>query len=157
VKGNERRAREILSAWQFWSGVAYFCIMLVVVALYYQNGRVISALRNSSRAETLRVAAIQADAASSYRQCVASIPTLREANRFIHGVQELHAVLVENTEAAHQLTPPGSPLYEAQKKSIARLRASQRLVDGLRFPVSTRSSCVVERAKILAELGSARS
>jgi hypothetical protein len=142
--------RDAMSSWQFWMGVAYFGLVLVVGALYFQNGRILDAQRRAEQAQTIRIAEVHSRASSQFTQCVASIPTLVRVNEFTAGVQELAGVLVENAEANHAATPPASPVYATQEKSLRRLKNSVELVSGIRFPVPTRQACIALRNRTLA-------
>lgn len=148
----EKATRAVLDSWQFWMGVAYFGLVLVVVALYFQNGRIDNAQRRADRAETLHLASVTAEASSAYTQCVLSIPTLQKVDTFVRGVQELHQTLLTNARLAHQATPPGTAAYRVQASNLIRLRHSADAVKGLTFHVPTVKECRHRRDAILAQI-----
>lgn len=143
--------RRILDTWQFWIGVAYFGLVCVVVALWIGFSRVSTDQARTERIQAARHADIVANADAQYQQCVKSIPTLRRVDGFLEGVREVHHILLVNSEASHQATPPGSALYQTQKRNIERLRDAFKKVNGVKFPIPTHSSCVALRNRLEAK------
>jgi hypothetical protein len=131
-----------LDGWQFWVGVAYFGLAMVTVALW------VSFARETRQAQARR-ADIIANADAQYTQCITSIPTLGRIDSFIDGVRGTNAVLLRNALASHAATPPGSELYRVQILNIARLRASVKSAEGVRFPIPTRAECSALRNRLI--------
>ncbi len=139
------RLRDWLDDWRVWVAVAYFGLAALVVSLYFVNSRTSRTLAiQAATAAQVRVektAQVNAD----YRACIVSIPQLKRVNQFVHGVQELHLTLLENSVANHKATPPGSALYRQQVVNIARLRRTVHSVSGVSFPVPTLKDCETQR------------
>lgn len=143
------RFRVLLDSWQFWVGVAYVGLACVVVALWVNYSRVSREQVQTERVSAARHADIVANAEAQYQQCVKSIPALIRINRFLHGVQDEHRILLVNSLASHQATPKDTALWKAQLVNIRRLRRASEEVQGVHFPVPTRKSCVALRDRLL--------
>jgi hypothetical protein len=143
-KGIDRLTAQFpwLDSWHFWVGIAYFGLVGVTVALWINFSRV-------DRQAQARHADIVANADSQYTQCVTSIPTLERINRFIAGVEETNAILLRNSLASHDATPPGTPLYQAQIANISRFRDALQSAKGVRFPIPTLKSCLALRTRLV--------
>lgn len=140
-----KKLRRYLDDWRFWMGIAYFGLVLVTVALWINYDRVSADTARTIKVEAARHADIVANADAQYTQCVESIPTLRHVNDFIVGVAGLEQALLKNNIAAHQATPPTTPLYAAQILNIARLRVAIRSAKQVAFTVPTKATCVALR------------
>jgi hypothetical protein len=140
-------ARRLLDSWQFWVGIAYFGLACVVVALWVNYNRVSRDQVRTAEVVAARHADLVASAEAQYTQCVKSIPTLRNINAFINGVEEVHQILLVNSIAAHKATPPGSALYQQQIMNIARLRDAFATAKNVHFTIASKAKCLATKEK----------
>jgi hypothetical protein len=134
--------RRLLDNWQFWVGIAYIGLACIIVALWVNYSRVSRDQTHTAEVVAARHADIVASAEAQYAQCVKSIPTLTNINHFIHGVEEVHRILLVNSIAAHRATPPGSPLYRQQILNIRRLHDAFKSAKKVQFAVATQAKCL---------------
>lgn len=137
-----------LDNWRFWMGVAYFGLVLVIVALWVDWARTNADVARTSRVVAERHADIVANADAQYQQCLSSIPTFRHVNRFVSGVELVEQALLTNAKAAHVATPPGSALYVAQAKNIVRLREAIEAARQVAFHVPVAGECRALRDRL---------
>ncbi len=137
--------RKRLDDWRFWVIIYGVALGALVVGMYFINTRTSKTLANQAAAAAQVAAEKQATVLTDYRACVASIPQLTHVNEFVHGVQDLHETLLENSLANHVATPPGTAVYRQQIKNIAKLRLNVEAVSGVEFPVPTVKQCRAQR------------
>ena len=133
-----------LDNYKVWSMIAYAGLLAVGIWAYSNQHATTSVIAK-------RKADVAANAAAQYTTCVKSIPILTEFGRFIHGVDEVFLVLVENAIASHQATPHQTAVYRAQIQNLARLRDGVRSVKGLTIPAPTMKKCRALRARLEAQ------
>jgi hypothetical protein len=138
VRRFEGIAREFLSDWRFWTGVAYFGIVCTIVALFVLFNR-------TAREDAYRVASTRAAATAQVVTCFASSKTAP----VVRGFLTAHEVVIENSlianQAALKLLGPRDPLYPILADSIVRLdEAKANAHDLIRLfgkTTPTRTSC----------------
>lgn len=128
--GRKGRLVAVLSSWRFWMVLWGFALV----------GAIIFSLITYSSAQGDHAARLALER-SQYQQCVQFMPTLRRVNRFFHGVEDLHRILVTNAKAMHEATPPGSPVYEAQIVNLHRLERTVHEVSGVQLHVPSIAEC----------------
>jgi hypothetical protein len=139
----EFKGWRLLDSWQFWVGVAYFGLALVVIALWVNYDRVSADQKRTAIITAERIA----DTQSQYVECVKSIPLLKRVNTFFDGEHLLGQTLIKNSIANHQATPPGTPLYRAQIANLERLRKSLSETTNVHISVPTKKQCNLLRLK----------
>lgn len=149
--GIERTLRERLDNWRVWVGIAYFGLAAVVVALFFVNQNTQSAVAHQARDEATHRAEIHANAVSQFNQCLASIPVLTKINGFIAGDRIIRNTLVTNSEKVYLATPAASPQFAVRKANWLRLKEARADAYEVQFPVPSKESCRVLKAKLLLE------
>jgi hypothetical protein len=135
----ERNAREIMSDWRFWMGVAYAGIILTVVALVFLFSKI-------AHEEASRTATARAGAATQVGQCFTSVKNAPVTEGFI----DAHEAIIVNgliaNRASLNASPLNDPLHQIRLKSILRLEKAQRNVTQLRKLIRaatpTRKKCI---------------
>lgn len=140
---SEWRLIRFLDNWKTWVLIAYLGLASFGIWLYQTRSA-------TSDVIAQRKADARANALTQYTSCLRSIPILRESQRFVRGVQEVHNVLVENAVATHRATPPGTAVYRAQVRNLRRLRIAALDVQGLSFHPPTIAKCKALRARFEA-------
>jgi len=121
------RVREALRHWGPWMVLAYLGLVAVVAFGFSLYARTIN-----------RDAARQAAVA----RCFASRPQLQRISRHLHGVNLLADVLVTNTRASVEATPPGDPQRRSRLANLHRIEQAHddiAAIDSL--PVPTVAQC----------------
>jgi hypothetical protein len=120
-----------LDSWHFWITVAFLVV----------GGLVVVSILNRSGLGRERAAREQAGIAR-VEQCLRARTVLYpRLNRYFAGTAVIAHVLVINSVAAHQATPPGTKIYRTQSKNLTRLRRAVRDVEKFRLPVPTVADC----------------
>jgi len=143
--------RHKLDNWKLWMGIAYFGLVAVVVVLTLDWSRTNAEVARTTRIVAARHAEVVANADAQYQQCVKSIPLFTRVNNFIRGVERIERALLQNSEASHLATPPGSALYDAQVTNIIRLREAIRAARQVAFHVPSMQQCRELRARLNRE------
>ncbi len=138
-----RRARNAFETAAPW--ISVLGIILVVIWLHSVDRKAASAKAHAATGEAIRIAEKHAASHTRVEQCLASIPTLRKVNRFVHGVQTLHLVLARNARQTLLSTTRSDPLYRARLESYQRIRATVPAVSVIHFTIPTRRQCLARR------------
>lgn len=148
---SEPAIRHKLDNWKLWVGVAYFGLAAVVVALFFINQNTQKTVVNQAKDEAAHKAEIVANADAQFNQCIVSMPTLGEINKFISGVQIVESALVLNSAAVVTATPMNDPQYNTRVRNLERLQDAQAAASHVKFPVPTRAQCKSLRARLMKE------
>lgn len=134
----ERNAREYLSDWRVWMGVAYFGLAMTVVALWILFGR-------TAHEEALRTSSARASAATQVGQCFTS----RKNAPIIEGFLRAHETLIDNSvRVTRESLGLGrtDPLHKIREQSLKRLLAAKRNAELLARRITkatpTKAACV---------------
>ncbi len=121
--------------------------IFVILAVFSVGGFVLNAKTNQAQVQAAKLDAIRkAETQSTYQTCVSSIPQLVRFRKHVMGVNDLAAILAQNTAAAIESAPPDDPLAATRRANLARLIAAQTEIAAVRsFPVPTVKVCAARR------------
>lgn len=129
--------RNMDNVW-LWIVVAYIALAAVTIWLAVVNSNTAKTAAQNAQV----IATQQAAAQASYNDCVRSIPYLRRISRHVAGVNELAALLVQNSQATIAATPPDDPLAQVRRRNLRRLaRAQAKVASAKRVLVPTVAQC----------------
>lgn len=129
--------RNMDNVW-LWLVLAYIALAALTIWL-----AVVNANTAATAAKNTQVIATQRAAArASYNDCVRSRPYLAKISRHIRGVNELAALLVQNSRATINAAPAGDPLTRVRIENLRRLvKAQQKVAAAKKVQVPTVAQC----------------
>lgn len=144
------RWRDILDSWQFWIGVAFFVLALVVVWLFVLNQRTTRTEAAAAAERAVLAERQRAAANSNYAACIVSIPQLTRISRHLGGVNDLADVLLTNSREIARATPKNEPAYRTRIANLARLETAAAKIAAIKaLPVPTVKQCKERRRMAL--------
>lgn len=157
VRKFEYNFRKTLTDWPFYTAVAYFGLVAVVIWSISINSHTSRTQAHQAADESGRQAEIVANANSQYNACISSIPIAKKINNFIFGTQSLAHIFKLNTKAALDSTPKTDPQRATRLDNYNRVMAVIPLVGkpggGVHFTVATKAQCKLIRDRTLKAAG----
>lgn len=144
--------RPTLDSFDFWTAVAYFFLVAVVIVLFFVNQSTQSTITKQARDEATHAAEIVAIADARYQACTASIPQLKKIDSFIEGNQDGWHILITNSTTNRDIAPKGTPVWKQRNANLQRIvRASRKIDQASVFPVPTLQQCRALRKQLLSQ------
>lgn len=143
------RVREALDTFNFWAGVSIFGIGVLVICLFYVNGKTSAAAAKANALSAAHSAEIVANGNAQYHQCLTNMPTLRRINAFAAGVASVDELIRTTAKDTLKVTPKGSPLWVIRTRYVHELTAFIITAKHVHFPVPTRKGCEALRTSLL--------
>lgn len=144
------RLRNHLDDFNFWIGIAYFGLVLVVIALFFLNERTAHTEAKAAAERAAIASRLLSEAEATYQGCVSSIPQLRRISQHISGVNEGFDTMVANARALVESTPKSDPQYPVRLANLLRISSAQQDVAAIReLHVPTVKECAARRVAIL--------
>jgi hypothetical protein len=137
----------------FWLLIAYIVLAAVAVRGQVTQAQTTRNAAHTAKEQAIRRSSQESAIVSDYKVCVRSAPSIARVNKFLHGVNDLADILIQNAAAGLKAAPPGDPLNPVRRASLIRLRKARANVAVIkRFPVPTKAECVQRRRKAMAAL-----
>lgn len=118
------RLRLRLDSWQFWVGVAYFGLALVIVALWVVFSRQSDEAARRAVQQQEAASALKASNISQVNGCITAAQNRPIVFGFINGQAAIINSQILSTSQALALTSADDPLYLVREKALTRLNSA---------------------------------